>query len=182
MDNLNPASSTLSPLPLVLTQGLAAVTTFGFLSFVCSTSLFLWLSYRLVTWRFKTPSNIPANQFLVLIYHLVIADIQQSMAFLLNIQALRNDALSVGTTTCWAQGWFISTGDLASSVFIFAIAVHTFMAVVKDYKLPTIGFYCAITALWCFVYIMAVIGVTMHPTDLYVRAGAWVRILFLLGP
>jgi hypothetical protein len=181
MDNLNEASRTLSPLPGVLSRGLVAVATFGFLSFIFSTSLFLWLSFRIIKWRFKTPSTIPANQFLVLIYHLLLADIQQSMAFLLNVSALRNNAINVGTTTCWAQGWFVSTGDLASSVFIFAIAIHTFMAVVKGYKLPTMAFYCSIMALWAFVYIMAIIGVIMHPTDLYVRAGAWVCPPFFLA-
>ncbi|OAF61005.1 hypothetical protein VC83_02618 [Pseudogymnoascus destructans] len=43
--------------------------------------------------------------------------------------------MEVGTSMCFAQEWFVSTGDLASSVFICTIAVHTFFAVVKDYRL-----------------------------------------------
>jgi hypothetical protein len=127
-----------------------------------------------VSWRRSSGSHASMNQFLVLIYNLVIADIKQSIAFLLNANSLRHDAVVVGTSTCWAQGWFVSTGDLASSVFIFAIAAHTFLAVVKDYKLPSYLFYSAIVCLWTFVYAMAVIGATMHPDDIYVRAGAWV--------
>jgi hypothetical protein len=174
MATLSPDSQTLSPLPPVLSQGLIAVSTFGFLSFFFSTSLFLFLTYRLVSWRRKSGSQAPTNQFLVLIYNLVLADIQQALAFLLNVSSLRHDALEVGTRTCWAQGWFVSTGDLASSVWIFAIAVHTFLGVVKGYQLPSIQFYSAIAGLWIFVYTMAVIGAAMHPDDLYVRAGAWV--------
>lgn len=177
MVTLSEDSQTLSPLPPVLSQGLVAVSTFGFMSFFFSTSLFLFLTYRLISWRRKSGSQAPTNQFLVLIYNLVLADIQQSIAFLLNVSSLRNDALEVGTRTCWAQGWFISTGDLASSVSIFAIALHTFLAVVKGYRLPSIQFYSAIVGLWIFVYTMAIIGAAMHPDDLYVRAGAWVRVL-----
>lgn len=174
MSTLSPDSRTLAPLPLVLSQGLVAVSTFGFLSFFFSTSLFLFLTYRLVSWRRKSGSQASTNQFLVLIYNLVLADIQQSLAFLLNASSLTHNALEVGTRTCWAQGWFVSTGDLASSVFIFAIAMHTFLAVVKGYKLPSHAFYSSIACLWIFVYSLAIIGAAMHPNDLYVRAGAWV--------
>lgn len=174
MVTLSKESQTLSPLPLELSQGLVAVSLFGFLSFFFSTSLFLFLTYRLISWRRQSGSQAPTNQFLVLIYNLVLADIQQSLAFLLNVSSLRHDALEVGTRTCWAQGWFVSTGDLASSVWIFAIAVHTFLGVVKGYKLPSVRFYSAIAGLWIFVYALAVIGAAMHPDDLYVRAGAWV--------
>lgn len=167
-------SQTLSPLPPVLSQGLVAVSTFGFLSFFFSTSLFLFLTYRLISWRRKSGSQAPTNQFLVLIYNLVLADIQQSIAFLLNVSSLRHNALEVGTGICWAQGWFVSTGDLASGVFIFAIALHTFMAVVRGYKLPSYQFYSAIVGCWVFVYAMAIVAVAMHPDDIYVRAGAWV--------
>jgi hypothetical protein len=34
----------------------------------------------------------------------------------LRVSALKNNAIEVGTSTCFAQGWFVSTGDLASSV------------------------------------------------------------------
>jgi G protein-coupled glucose receptor regulating Gpa2 len=144
------------------------------MSFFFSSSLCLFLTYRLISWRRKSGSQAPTNQFLILIYNLVLADIQQSIAFLLNVNSLRHDALEVGTGLCWAQGWFVSTGDLASSVFILAIAIHTFMAVVKGYRLPSFYFYGGIIALWIFVYAMAITAVTMHPEDIYVRAGAWV--------
>lgn len=178
MSTLSLESQTLSPLPPVLSQGLVAVSTFGFMSFVFSTSLFLFLTYRLISWRRKAGSQAPTNQFLVLIYNLVLADIQQSLAFLLNVSSLRHNAIEVGTPTCWAQGWFISTGDLASSVWIFAIAVHTFLGVVRGYRLPSIQFYSAIAGLWTFVYAMAITGVSMHRDDFYVRANAWVCVLY----
>jgi hypothetical protein len=171
---LDQSSDTLSPLPEVLSHGLVAVSTFGLLSFFCSTSLFFYITYKIISWRRNSRDNAPINQFLFLIYNLLLADIQQALAFLLNISALTNNAIRVGTPTCFAQGWFVSTGDLASSVFICAIAVHTFLGVIKDYRLPTSAFYIAIACMWVFIYGLAAIGPLTHRSDFYVRASAWV--------
>lgn len=172
---LDEASKTLSPLPSTLQTGLVFVSTFGLLSFLCSTALFFYLSWRLISWRWKAGILQPTNQFLLLIYNLLLADIQQAMAFLLNLDALRYNSIRVGTPTCWAQGWFISTGDLASSVFIFAIALHTFLGVVKNYRIPTWMFWCGVSACWLFVYILGAIGPLMRGEEFYVRASAWVN-------
>jgi hypothetical protein len=174
---LDAQAATLSPLPDVLGKGLVAVSTFGLLSFFCSTSLFLYLTWRILSWRLKSGANEPPNQFLLLIYNLLFADIQQALAFLLNISALRNNAIIAGTPMCFAQGWFVSTGDLASSMFILAIALHTFLGVVKDYRLPTGAFYCCIAVNWIFIYAMAAIGPIMHGRTFYARASAWVCLL-----
>ena len=171
---LSANSQTLTPLPDVLSHGLVAVSTFGLLSFFCSTSLFLYLSFRLISWRHQSHQKAPINQFLFLIYNLLLADIQQALAFLLNISALKNNGIFVGTPTCFAQGWFVSTGDLASSVFICAIACHTFLGVVKDYRLPQSAFYVVIAGCWTFVYGMAILGPALHGREFYVRASAWV--------
>ncbi|KFY03082.1 hypothetical protein O988_01711 [Pseudogymnoascus sp. VKM F-3808] len=92
---LDAASRSLSPLPAVLSHGLIPVSTFGLLSFVCSASLFLWLTFRLISWRHKSAVKGPINQFLFLIYNLLFADIQQAIAFVLNIHALRHNAIKV---------------------------------------------------------------------------------------
>ncbi|KAK1987066.1 integral membrane protein [Colletotrichum cereale] len=118
------------------------------------------------------------NQFLMLIYNLLLADIQQSIAFSLNASWLVRNAIVVETTTCWAQGWFVSTGDLASSAFITTIAVHTYLSVVRDYKLPTWAFWTMIGSVWFFVYALAIAGVVATNNGaagggLYVRAAAW---------
>ena len=171
---LDAESRTLSPLPDVLSKGLVAVSTCGLVSCFCSTSLFSYLTWRLISWRRKSGTEVPTNQFLLLIYNLLLADIQQAMAFLLNINWLKQNGIMVGTPVCWAQGWFVSTGDLASSVFICAIAVHTFFGVVKDYRPPPWLFWSCIGACWTFVYVMGAIGPLIYGHDFYVRASAWV--------
>ncbi|KAK3686122.1 G protein-coupled glucose receptor regulating Gpa2-domain-containing protein [Podospora appendiculata] len=202
------ASGSIAPLPLVLSNGLVAVTTFAFLSFLSSIWLFTYLTCRFITWHIRTPRpperesptagtlweklpppntetflqrirrQPPPNQFLMLIYNLLLADTQQATAFLLNVTWISRNALDVGSPVCWAQGWFISTGDLASSLFISAIAVHTYLGVVRGYRLPTWIFYSVIGLLWGFVYGLAVLGVLVTRNGegrggLYVRAGAW---------
>lgn len=170
----------LSPLPPVLRHGLTAVSFFGYLSFISSTVLFIFLSYKLISWRIRGQARKGYNQFVLLIYNLVLADIQQSIAFLLTSRWLAEDKIDVETSTCWAQGWFVSTGDLASGVWILTIAIHTFFALVKGYKLPYPVFVAAIFALWTFIYAMALVGILNHRDDFYVRAGAWVCNLTLV--
>lgn len=169
--------TTLDPLPPVLRHGLTAVSFLGFLSFFSSTSLFFYLTHKFIKWRLRGHSGKGYNQFLLLIYNLVIADIQQSLAFLLTVRWLAEDKIDVQTSTCWAEGWFVSTGDLASGTWIFAIAVHTFFAVVKGKKLPYSTFLAVIAGLWLFIYTLAIVGVASHGKDFYVRAGAWVCLI-----
>ncbi|KAK4651699.1 hypothetical protein QC762_601180 [Podospora pseudocomata] len=118
------------------------------------------------------------NQFLVLVYNLLLADIHQASAFLLNAVWLGRDGIIVHTPACWAQGWLVSTGDLSSSCFITAIAVHTYLAVVRNYTPPQRAVYATVIGLWVFNYLAAGLGViiTRNGADgggLYVRAAAW---------
>lgn len=220
------STGSIAPLPPVLTHGLAAMATIGFLSFFSSVTLFAYLTYKLFVWQIRprkeercsspeptspttTDSNgflvpgstfcplrekiweapkesfwerltrDPPNQFLILIYNLLFADIQQAISFMLNVTWLSRDAIEAGTPVCWAQGWFVSVGDLASSVFIAAIALHTYLGVVKGYRVSTSTFYTTIAGLWTFIYGTAILAVaiTRNGADvggLFVRAGAWV--------
>lgn len=166
-------STTLDPLPSVLRHGLVAVAFFGVLSLSASLGLFMCMTYRMCVWYKRGQLKDGANQFLLLIYNLVLADTQQAMAFALTSVYLTNDKIEVGTTTCWANGWFVSTGDLASGVFILAIALHTFYAVARGRQVSNKVFVAGVASLWIFVYAMAIVGVGLHP-GIYTRAGAWV--------
>lgn len=219
----------ISPLPPVLRHGLAAVATFGLLSFITTAALLTFLTYKLISWQIrplkppqsKAPSRPespevfdhngflvpsrplsissapeesqhedtfwerlrkePPNQFLILILNLFLADTQQALAFLLSLDWIVRDGVVSGTSTCWAQGWFVSNGDLASSIFITGIAVHTYLGVVRGYRLPSWAFYWAVGSMWGFVYLMNFLAVLMTDNGrgvggLFVRAGAWVSL------
>jgi hypothetical protein len=162
-------SITLDSLPNVLTQGLTAVSTLGFLSFSLSAMLLFRLAYKFARGTSKTRRN----QFLILIFNLILADFQQSIAFMLNVEWLYRNAITVGTSTCWAQGWFVSTGDLSSGLFTLAIALHSYADIVHDFRLSHRMFMSVIASLWAFNYLLAIASVALHPTDVFVRAGAW---------
>ncbi|KAF1949163.1 integral membrane protein-like protein [Byssothecium circinans] len=170
LEPLDKDSSTLEILPASIQKWLFAVVVLGFLSFVTSVTLMALLTYRLIRWQMKSKRT---NQFVVLIFNLLWADIQQSLAFLLNVEWLKLDSVVVGNPICFTQGWLVSTGDLSSGVFCTAIGVHTFASVILDYRLSQRHFYTTIIALWVFVYSISAIGVAMHPHDIYVRSGVW---------
>lgn len=166
------SSGTLDPLPQTVRRGLLAVALFGLLSLTTTVTLFLGLTYRLLIWYRRGQIKDGANQFFVLVYNLLIADVQQAIAFALTTIYIVDDKIEVGTSTCGANGWFISVGDLASGISILGIAAHTFLAVVKDHVVSDRLFYTLLASAWSFVYAMAILTVTLYP-HAYARAGAW---------
>lgn len=121
------------------------------------------------------------NQFLVLIYNLLLADIHQAASFLLNAVWVGRNGIEVQTATCWVQGWLVQTGDLAGSLFITAIALHTYLAVVWNYTPPQSAVYITVIFLWAFNYLLMIIGIAMTGNGkdaggFFVRASAWVRL------
>jgi hypothetical protein len=157
-------------LPHHITLWLRAVVTLGFISFFASVSLLFVLCYKLVSWQIKSKRT---NQFVVLIFNLLWADIQQALAFLLNVEWLRLGIVEVENPICFAQGWLVSTGDLGSGVWCFVIGLHTFASVIMDYRLTPKYFYATIIGLWVFILGVSSIPVGLHADNLYVRSGVW---------
>ncbi|KAH7127004.1 integral membrane protein-like protein [Dendryphion nanum] len=168
--HLDPVSDTLPQLPPHIHPWLHAVVILGFLSFVASVTLLAVLAFKLVQWQIKSKKT---NQFVILIFNLLWADIQQSLAFLLNVEWLRLDSVVVDNPICFAQGWLVSTGDLASGVWCFLIGLHTFASVILDYRLNRRCFFQCIAAAWVFIYGVSAIPVGMFAGEAYVRSGIW---------
>ncbi|KAI8938138.1 hypothetical protein NX059_005804 [Plenodomus lindquistii] len=159
-----------SPLPHDIHPWLRAVVIFGFISLVATVSLLAVLTYKLIKWRIKSRRS---NQFVILIFNLLWADLQQSLSFLLNVEWLRLGWVQVDNPICFAQGWLVSTGDLGSGVWCFAIGLHTFASVILDYRLKPRTFYITVFFLWVFILGVSSIGIGIHPDHLYVRSGVW---------
>lgn len=64
-------------------------------------------------------------------------------------------------------------GDVGSAVFTLAMACHLFADVVFDYRLDYTAFLAAMIAFWTFTYFCSTIGVIVHPSDFFMRAGMW---------
>ncbi|KAL1611513.1 hypothetical protein SLS59_000232 [Nothophoma quercina] len=146
-------------LPAHIHPWLRAVVALGFISFAASVTLLFILTYKLISWHLKSKRT---NQFAILIFNLLWADIQQALAFLLNVEWLRLGSLQVENPICFAQGWLVSTGDLGSGVWCFAIGLHTFASVILDYRLKPRAFYAATALAWVFIIGVSSIGVGLH--------------------
>ena len=128
--NVEPSPFVVSPLPPELRRGLIALLSCSLLSVITTSCLLVFLTQRFIFWR-RYYNRYPGyNQCVVLIFNLLLADLQQSSSFLVMPYWLMTDQLSAHSPACFVQGWLINLGDVASGMFVLAIAAHTFAVVV----------------------------------------------------
>lgn len=125
------------------------------------------------------------NPFPILVYHLLLADMQEAMAYGLSIHWLSEDGIYAPSSVCWAQGWFGSVSNLGASLFLSAISVTTFCTIVLGHKPSRRTLYAAVTCIWLFTYGINTAGVlcAMRSTPVlkmgesyFMRANVWVRV------
>lgn len=151
-------------IPLGLLATLSVASTLILISFIVS---------RMITWRRHYRSFVGYNQYVVLVLNLLIADLQQGSSFLISWHWYRKDQILAPTSACFAQGWLLHSGDVASGFFVLAIAVHTYYTAVYGRRLGQKTFAAIVIFLWIFAYFLTVIGVGLHGQRYFVRAGAW---------
>ena len=121
------------------------------------------------------------NSFLILIYNLLLGDINQSVAFCFSLVWFKEGDVKQGAA-CWAQGWFINSGRLSTAVFFLLISLYTFLVLVLGRSPGKTPLYITITCLWTFTYVMTAIGIilTRNGKDSggwYIPLTIWVRLL-----
>ncbi|KAL6230099.1 hypothetical protein BDW75DRAFT_79431 [Aspergillus navahoensis] len=163
----------INPLPEEHRKGLVAVFVMAILSTVATFMLILFITYRLIFWRGNYQRYIGYNQYVVLIYNLVIADIQQSLAFLICAKWYADNKISRNTAACFLQGFWLQVGDPASGIFVLAIAFHTFYLVALGKKLSYRVFVSIVIGLWVFVAILVIIPIAAHGRYVFTPSGAW---------
>ena len=166
----------IDPLPSAQRKGLIAVTVMAFLSFIATLLLLLFITYRLVFWRSNYSRYIGYNQYIVLIYNLVLADLQQSLAFLICLKWITENKIEASSAACFLQGFWLQIGDPGSGLFVLAIAVHTFILVALGHKLSHRVFVCGVVGVWLFVAILVIIPLAAHGRFVFIPSGAWVRV------
>ncbi|KAJ5634059.1 Glucose receptor Git3 N-terminal [Penicillium herquei] len=163
----------IDPLPDVQRKGLIAVTVMAFLSFIATGTLLAFITFRLIFWRGSYTRYIGYNQYIILIYNLVLADFQQSLAFLICLQWIVTNKIKSGTAGCFLQGLWLQIGDPGSGLFVLAIAIHTFLLVVWGRKMSYkvfVGFVCGV---WLFIAVIVIIPLAKYGADVFVPSGAW---------
>ncbi|KMU91569.1 hypothetical protein CIHG_09379 [Coccidioides immitis H538.4] len=168
----------IDPLPVSHRRGLIAVGVTSLLSAISTVGLFLFITYRLVFWRKQHPNYIGFNQYIILIYNLLIADFQEALGFLLSIEWIARNHISVDSPTCPAQGWLLQIGDPASGIFVTAIAVHTFLLVVMGRKMSHRTFIFFVVGLWGFCLLLVLTPTAMHGRKTFAPSGAWLSVVY----
>ncbi|KAF7536634.1 hypothetical protein G7054_g4331 [Neopestalotiopsis clavispora] len=218
---LPPESDTLYHLPNVHRTGLIAVGTAALISFISTTGLFLFLTYKLLAdlvdrWQHprqrqrgsveqgldlgdrqysmrdsvaghdsKATTDHTAsaekrarNPFPLLIYNLLLAEMQTALGYSLNLEWVIRDGIYVGTSTCWAQGWLNNIGVLSSSIFFVSISINTYLSVVQGWRPPRWFIFTWIVFCWLLTIFLTSGGIiaTNNGRDAggwYVRANTW---------
>ncbi|KAH8723887.1 G protein-coupled glucose receptor regulating Gpa2-domain-containing protein [Phaeosphaeriaceae sp. PMI808] len=161
---------TLTP---VFRVGLIPIGIFSIMSLLSVTVLLGFITHRLISWRTHYREYVGYNQYVILIYNLLIADLQQSIAFTISFHWLRLGKILAPTAPCFIQAWFLNIGDVASGLFVLAIAIHTWLGVIKGYKLPYLWFVVSILGIWLLALILTIIGPIMFQDRFFTRAGGW---------
>jgi hypothetical protein len=172
----SPFPNSLDPMTPVLKLGLIPITLCAMLSLISVTSLLLFITNRLISWRKHYKEYVGYNQYVILIYNLLLADLQQSIAFTISFHWLKLEKILAPTTPCFIQAWFLNLGDVASGFFVLAIAIHTWLGVVRGYKMPYKWFVVSILMIWGFALFLTVLGPALHGGRFFGRAGGWVSI------
>jgi len=171
------ASTPFDPLAAHHRRGLIVVSTFALLSAVMVLGMFIFMTIRMVFWR-RFGNVYPGhNQYVVLIYNLLIADLIQSCAFALNLYWVAYNKIVAPSAVCKIQGLFIQLGDPGSGLFALAIAAHTFLQAVFGRKVPYKWFLTGILSIWGFMVVMCIIPIALHwndPEPVFAATGAWV--------
>jgi hypothetical protein len=172
---------TLDPMPAHTKQGLYAVGFLATLSVISTAALLLWITHRLIFWRKHYRSYVGYNQNVILIYQLLLADLQQSLGFLLSFNWISQGKIVGPSPTCFAQAWFIHIGDLSSGFFVLGVALHTWLSVVRGQRLSFGWFLTAVVATWALCLFLTLLGPALNGRYIFLRAGSWVSKSLRLG-
>lgn len=169
----------ITPLSPILHDGLIAISVLATLSLLATFSLICFITYRFVFWQKYYKRSLSTNQYIVLIYNLLLADFLQALAFVLCIHWVRNDAIRAGTAACFLQGIFLQAGDPGSGLFVLTIAAHTFLLVHSGRMIDHRWFVIGVIGVWGFLAILIIIPLAPHGAEVFIPSGAWVSFLLV---
>lgn len=155
--------------------GFIAMGVIALISFISALGLLSFLTYRFIFWRKYYKRPLAENQYVVLIYNLLLVDLQQATAFLICLHWITKGHVYYPSAPCVLQGWWIQTGDPGSGLFVLAIAFHTCAVVLRGRQLPYPIFVACVVGLWIFIIILGLIPVGMFGSETFVISEAgWV--------
>ncbi|KAK8121121.1 hypothetical protein PG999_005241, partial [Apiospora kogelbergensis] len=154
-------------------NGLLAIGCLATISFLFTSCLLGFITWRMLSWQRFYASSIGHNQSIVLIYQLILADCLQSLGFLISFYWASERQIIGPSDACFVQGWLIQLGDVASAFFVLAIAVHTVYQVVFAKSLSHRGFLAAVSAVWGLALLLTSLAPIVGGRYIFERAGVW---------
>ncbi|KAI9929831.1 hypothetical protein ASPWEDRAFT_100207 [Aspergillus wentii DTO 134E9] len=160
-------------LPRIQRDGLIAISILATISLIATSSLLVFFTYRMIFWTKYYKRYIGYNQFVVLIYNLILADFLQGLGFIISLRWIATNSVKASDPACFLQGIWLQVGDPMSGLFVLAIAVHTFLSVSMGYQLEHRIFVASIVGLWVFGVLMVIIPIATYGRYVWYPAVAW---------
>ncbi|KAJ4386573.1 hypothetical protein N0V93_009471 [Gnomoniopsis smithogilvyi] len=109
----------------------------------------------------------PPNPLLLLIYNLLLSDIVLSASYASDAVWLRMDGIIAPSLTCTVQGWIVSCGCLTTSGFLFAIAIFSYLGIIRGYKATSRDVLIACSIVWILSLFLSSLGPMYFRDDTY---------------
>ncbi|KAI2463281.1 G protein-coupled glucose receptor regulating Gpa2-domain-containing protein [Annulohypoxylon bovei var. microspora] len=154
-------------------NGLLVIGTLATISLVFTSLLLGFITWRMVTWKSHYSSPVSRNQSIVLIYQLILADLIQSLGFVISFHWVAERKIVGPNSACFAQGWLIQLGDVGSSFFVLAIAIHTTYQVILSRKLSQKAFISCVLGVWALSVGLTSLAPIVGGRFVFLRAGVW---------
>jgi len=160
--------------PPYFNRALSALGAVALISLVSTATIFGFITYRLITWRRHYRTFIGRNQYIVLIYNLSFADLVQSFAFTISWHWYQKENIDSNSSWCFAQGFLINFGDVASAFFVLAIGLHTWYRVIRNREVSYRFFLGLIGLTWCLASLLTVLAPILRGRHVYTQLYYWV--------
>ncbi|KAI9708726.1 MAG: hypothetical protein M1820_003681 [Bogoriella megaspora] len=144
-------------------HGLKALTFFAFLSIISTVVVLGFILHRVIKFRDDQSKDISRHQPVILIINLLVADLFQALAAAISLHWIHQGSIMAPSHSCTTQGLLLQLGVVSSGLWVLAIAVVTWLRVVRRKSLGQRTFYWAVGGIWLVGIILTFAGLMAHP-------------------
>lgn len=157
-----PAPYSLDVLPASLHGGLIVLGLLAMCSLGATLILIAFLCHYLRIQKKHERLRVQSYQYIILVLSLLLADLQQSSAFVISFHWVHYNRILAPSVPCSLQGWLLQEGDVSSGFFVLAIAVHTYYTTILGRRVSMKTFWSGVALTWILTLLLSVFGVGLH--------------------
>jgi len=178
---MHSSNSTVIPLSASHQKGLVAVGSLAALSIVTTGLLLLFLIRRAFLHVIDQSNAASSLKHHILIFNLLLAQLLQSLGFVIGLHWSVAGHISASSGWCDAQAGILQAGDLTTGCFAFMIAVQCCWMTVKGRNMSQACVVLMAIFIWVFAIILTASG-RANQSDFFVPgAGDWCEISHRYG-